>query len=130
MTQQGLLSTDPAERDDAVMSTSTNVRRLIALVIGLASITAGDRSITLDWALMIGVGVWAWIGHEIYGRAHAFGEASVLMPFSYAFILYLTIAGFLVFGTVPDTATLVGAAIIVASGLVIWWRERLKRSPD
>ena len=81
----------------------------------------------LDWALMCGVGLWAWIGHEIFGRAHAFAEASVLMPFSYAFILYLTVAGFLVFGTVPDTATLVGAAIIVASGLVIWWREQVKR---
>ena len=81
----------------------------------------------LDWALMCGVGLWAWIAHENVGRAHAFAEASVLMPFSYAFILYLTVAGLVVFGTVPDTATLVGAAIIVASGLVIWWREQVKR---
>lgn len=79
---------------------------------------------TFDWALMIGVGVWAWVGHEIYARAHAFAEASVLMPFSYAFILYLTLSGLIVFGTVPDGATLLGAAIIVGSGLVIWWRER------
>lgn len=80
-----------------------------------------------QWALMCTIGFWAWIGHEIFGRAHAFAEASVLMPFSYAFILYLTVAGFVVFGTVPDNAVLIGAAIIVGSGLVIWWREQAKR---
>ena len=79
-----------------------------------------------DWALMAGVGLWAWIGHEIYARAHAYAEASVLMPFSYAFILYLMVAGFLVFGTSPDGATLIGATIIVGSGLVIWWRANTK----
>lgn len=79
------------------------------------------------WVLLVGVGFLAWVGHEIFGRAHAFADASVLMPFSYAFILYLTLAGYLVFGTVPDTSTLIGAAIIVGSGLVIWWREQVKR---
>ncbi len=79
-----------------------------------------------DWAMMAAVGLWAWIGHELYARAHAFAEASVLMPFSYAFILYLTLAGLIFFGTVPDAATLIGATIIVVSGLVIWWRERTR----
>ncbi len=76
-----------------------------------------------EWTLLFCVGGFAWVGHEIYGRAHAFAEASVLIPFNYAFILYLTVAGYLVFGHVPDTPVLIGAAIIVGSGLVIWWRE-------
>lgn len=80
-----------------------------------------------DWALLLVVGIFAWTGHEIYSRAHAFAEASTLIPFNYAFILYVTIAGFVVFGTVPDTPTLIGAAIIIGSGLVIWWRETRAR---
>ena len=78
----------------------------------------------LGWCLMFGIGISAWAGHEIFSRAHAHAEAGVLMPFSYVFILYVTIGGFLVFGAVPDMPTLVGASIIIASGLLIWWRER------
>ncbi|MEM6387262.1 MAG: DMT family transporter [Pseudomonadota bacterium] len=78
---------------------------------------------SFEWGLLIAVGGFAWLGHEIYGRAHAFAEASVLIPFNYSFIVYLTIAGVIVFGDVPDAPVLIGAAIIIGSGLVIWWRE-------
>lgn len=76
-----------------------------------------------QWTLLLAIGGFAWVGHEIYGRAHAFAEASVLIPFNYSFIVYLTLAGYLFFGDVPDAMVLLGAGIIVGSGLVIWWRE-------
>lgn len=80
-----------------------------------------------DWLLLCATGGFAWIGHEIYGRAHAFAEASVLIPFNYSFIVYLTLAGMVVFGDVPDAFVLLGAAIIIGSGLVIWWRETRRK---
>ncbi|MFO6463066.1 DMT family transporter [Jannaschia sp. KMU-145] len=79
---------------------------------------------TLDWGLMIGLGAFAWLGHHFFGIAHGYAPSSVLMPFSYSFIIYLAVAGFLVFGTVPDAQTVIGACVIAAAGLVIWWRER------
>ena len=79
------------------------------------------------WMLLFAIGVFAWVGHEIYGRAHAFAEASVLIPFNYSFIIYLTLAGLVVFGDVPDALVLLGAAIIIGSGLVIWWRETRRK---
>lgn len=97
-----------------------------SLLLPGALLTWQTPSTTFSWIVMIGVGVWAWIGHEIYARAHAYAEASVLMPYSYVFILYLTLAGFVVFDAVPDMPTLLGATIIIGSGLVIWWRERKK----
>ena len=81
----------------------------------------------LEWAGMISIGLWAWTGHEMFSRAHLHAEAGVLSPFGYVFILYMSIGGYLLFGHLPDAATLVGAAIIVASGLLIWWREGKRR---
>lgn len=83
----------------------------------------------LDWALLIGLGLWGWGGHELLTRAHRFAPASTLMPFTYSFMIYLTIASYVVFDHLPDGATLLGAAVIVASGLTIWWRERRRASP-
>ena len=78
----------------------------------------------LDWALMLALGVWGWAGHQLFSHAHRFADASVLMPFTYSFLVYLTLLGFLVFGDLPDGPTVTGATIIVASGLIVWWRER------
>lgn len=95
-----------------------------AALLPFAVLTWTAPATLLDWGLLIGVGLWAWIGHEFFSRAHRYAEANVLTPFSYSFILYLTVSGYVVFGDVPDRMTLIGAAIIVVSGLVIWWREQ------
>ena len=78
----------------------------------------------LDLGLLILLGAAAWGGHELLTRAHRFAGATTLTPFTYSFILYLTVSGFLVFGVIPDGYTALGAGIVAASGLVIWWRER------
>lgn len=78
----------------------------------------------LNWTLMIGLGFWGWAGHELLTRAHGFAPAMTLMPYTYSFMLYLTLASWLVFGELPDFWVVVGAVIIVFSGLIIWLRER------
>jgi drug/metabolite transporter (DMT)-like permease len=83
-----------------------------------------------QWIALLSVGLLAWAGHEKFSRAHLHAEAGVLSPFGYVFILYMTLGGYLVFNSIPDAPTLVGAAIIVASGLLIWWREGKRRPHD
>ena len=78
---------------------------------------------TLTWALYLAIGAFAWTGHEIFARAHRYADVSLLMPFSYSYLVYMAGAGWLLFGALPDGMTLVGAGIIVVSGLIIWWRE-------
>lgn len=78
----------------------------------------------VDWTILVMLGVFAWAGHQLLIRANAYAPPSAVMPFSYSFIVYLTIWSALVFGQLPDGQTLVGAAIIVAAGLFIWFRER------
>lgn len=77
------------------------------------------------WLLVGGVGVIATISHLFLVFAFSKAPASVLAPLQYLEIVAATIFGFLVFGDFPDALKWVGIAIIVGSGLFIFWRERL-----
>lgn len=79
--------------------------------------------------IMIGVaiGVASTAGQWIVVLAFRYADASVLAPFSYSQLLWVTILGFLVFSEMPDVWTFVGAAIIIASGIYTAHRERARR---
>jgi len=74
------------------------------------------------------VGVASTAGQWIVVLAFRYADASVLAPFSYTQLLWVSILGFLVFGEVPDVWTVTGAIFIVASGLYTAHRERVRRS--
>ncbi|MEM1038649.1 MAG: DMT family transporter [Pseudomonadota bacterium] len=78
----------------------------------------------MDWAIMIGLGFFGWFGHELLTRAHEYAPASTLTPYTYAFILYLAIWSALVFNDWPTWSTVLGASIVIGSGIFIWLRER------
>ncbi|MCB1461578.1 MAG: DMT family transporter [Nitratireductor sp.] len=82
------------------------------------------------WWLMLGVGVMATISHLFLVYAFRKAPASVLAPLQYLEIVTATIFGFLVFSDFPDALKWLGIAIIVASGLFIFWRERLAAERD
>jgi drug/metabolite transporter (DMT)-like permease len=74
------------------------------------------------------IGVASTAGQWIVVLAFRYADASVLAPFSYTQLLWVSILGFLIFGEVPDVWTVCGAAIIVASGLYTAHREHVRRS--
>lgn len=74
--------------------------------------------------VLISLGVLGWAGHQLLTNAHRFGTANQLMPFTYSFLLFVAIWGYLLFGTVPDFGTILGAAVIMCAGLIIWRREQ------
>ena len=53
------------------------------------------------------------------------GTVAVISPFRYTRLVFGVLLGILVFGERLDMATAAGAAIVVASGLYVWWRETL-----
>jgi len=57
-------------------------------------------------------------------RSLKLAPASVVVPYQYSMIVWAVMFGYLVFGDVPQMATIAGAAIIIASGLYIFLRER------
>ena len=81
-----------------------------------------------DILLGLIIGVASTAGQWIVVLAFRYADASVLAPFSYIQLLWVTLLGFVIFGEVPDVWTVVGAAFIVASGLYTAHRERVRHS--
>jgi drug/metabolite transporter (DMT)-like permease len=57
-------------------------------------------------------------------RSLKLAPASVVVPYQYSMIVWAVMFGYFVFGDVPGMSTVAGAAIIIASGLYIFLRER------
>lgn len=79
-----------------------------------------------DLALSLVLGLVASIGQYMLVMAYRHAAASLLAPLSYAQLLWSSALGFLVFGAVPDRWTIIGALIIVASGIYIAQQARRK----
>jgi drug/metabolite transporter (DMT)-like permease len=102
-------------------------------IVGLCIISALVPSVWVapswhDILFGILVGVASTAGQWIVVLAFRYADASVLAPFSYTQLLWVSILGFLIFGEVPGIWTITGAAFIVASGLYTAHRERVRRS--
>jgi drug/metabolite transporter (DMT)-like permease len=83
----------------------------------------------LVWTMMVVVGAFGALGHWLLILAHARAPAPVLSPFIYTQIVWMIALGFVVFGDLPDRWTLVGAAVVIGSGLYLLYRERVRRAP-
>lgn len=79
---------------------------------------------TRQWLLLATLGFWGGLGHWLLILAHRSAPAAVLAPFIYLGLIWMSAAGFLVFGDVPTWWTLSGAAIVILSGLYLLARER------
>ncbi len=64
------------------------------------------------------------VGYQFIIMAMRIGDISYVAPFRYTGLIWSVLLGFLLFGDIPDTAMIVGAAIIVASGIYTLYRER------
>lgn len=84
----------------------------------------------LSWLIFLGVGIAAMIGHQISIVAHRYAPASVLAPFAYSQIVWMTLSSWLIFSQPPTVWLFVGGPIVIGSGLYIWMRERTLAKPS
>jgi len=101
---------------------ASGIATLALLPFGLPGWVWPD-SIT-GWLVLSFIGLFAAVGHAFAVTAHRYADASSLAPVTYMQAIYATFAGLVVFGNVPGWNTAVGTAIIIASGIYIWQRER------
>ncbi|MBI5263745.1 MAG: DMT family transporter [Bradyrhizobium sp.] len=112
---------------EAVLTTMT-----YSAITGLVLLTAMVPFVwvTPSWNdILFGIfiGFASTAGQWIVVLAFRYADASVLAPFQYTQLVWVSILGYLIFGEVPDGWTVVGAIFVVASGLYIAHRERVRR---
>ena len=74
--------------------------------------------------LLVLTGIIGFSGHQFMIAAHRYAPAAILSPFIYTELIWMIALGFIVFGDVPTQWTLLGAGIVIISGLYLIWRER------
>ncbi len=74
--------------------------------------------------LLVLSGLLGGIGQLCMTFSYRYAEPSLLAPFDYVAMVWAVALGFFLLGEVPQPLILLGAAIVVASGLFIVWRER------
>ena len=83
----------------------------------------GAAAVNLAGAMVFVIG-----GYICSVAAMRVGELGFVAPFRYTSLVIALVLGALVFGTFPDPVTLVGAAIVVTTGLYTLYREgRMRR---
>jgi drug/metabolite transporter (DMT)-like permease len=80
------------------------------------------------WTLLIGSGFFGALGHYFLIEAMRRAPASVVAPFSYSSLIWATLFGYLIWQDLPTANVWIGAALIIAAGLYIFVRERVKKA--
>ena len=76
--------------------------------------------------LMLALGGFGMSAHLLLTQAFRHAAPALLAPFSYCQIVFAGLLGLLIYGQVPDSASLLGIAIICLSGLGAAWMQRKK----
>lgn len=93
-----------------------------ALLPAMGGWTPIQPSMVLYLAL---AAVLVLIGYQFIIMAMRVGDISFIAPFRYTALLWAIALSIVIFGDFPDSAMIMGSAIIVASGLYTLYRERV-----
>lgn len=99
----------------------------LAIALLISGIHAHDAT---TWAMLVAIGVIGGIGQLGLTGALRFGPVSTVVPMDYSSLIWATLYGWFLLGTLPTPYTWAGAPVIIASGLYIVWREHRRGQPQ
>ncbi|MFT6582854.1 MAG: DMT family transporter [Alphaproteobacteria bacterium] len=118
---------DIASRKMTALESSTSILLTSSLIAMVGSLPAAPFGWIVpsigDLALGIVTGLCVCVGQYLMIDAFRYAEATVLAPMRYTAIIWSVILGYMVWGDLPDSWTVAGTAIVIASGLYILRRE-------
>jgi drug/metabolite transporter (DMT)-like permease len=97
---------------------------VLGFVLTIPGAIVGWRTPSVvDLGLLSCMGVLGLITQACYIKGMAEGDAAVMAPIDYTRLVFAVVLGYLLFGEVPDSLTMLGASVIIGSTLYITWRE-------
>ena len=81
-----------------------------------------------DLLLILGMAAVATTGHFLTGQAYRFAPAAVIAPFDYTMMVWGVLIGWIFWQEIPEAHVIVGATVIIASGLYLIYRESRARN--
>ena len=124
-------------RDLATRALSPGVPSIAVSIWAAVAVTAmglvgaaieGWQPVSLrEAALVLGAAAFLIVGYLFSVMVMRVGDIGLIAPFRYTALVWAILLGWLAFGALPDGLTLIGAGIVVASGLFTLWRERALR---
>ena len=130
-----------AARDLATRCIDKNVPSLMVTVCTAISISifgalcivplGGWQPVSMTSLLQILLAsVLVLIGYQAVILAMRMGEISFVAPFRYLSLIWSALLGLIVFGEIPDSWAIIGAAIVIASGIYTFYRENKRRAAE
>lgn len=118
-----------------VLARTDSTQSMMVWLLAMMALGAGAIAWP-DWVplrgadawLILGVGIAGALGQYAITEAFRLGEASLIAPLEYTALLWGVILDATLWGVLPDQVTWLGAAIIIASGLYLLHRERVRAS--
>jgi drug/metabolite transporter (DMT)-like permease len=114
----------PAAIPSLLVSTSTSLAVTLSGAVLIAPLGGWQPVSTENLLLLASAAVLILFGYQFIVLSTREGEMSYIAPFRYTSLLWSILLGYWIFADIPDTAMIVGASIIVASGLYTLYREQ------
>ncbi|MSP48097.1 MAG: DMT family transporter [Alphaproteobacteria bacterium] len=97
------------------------------VVFSISLLFAWTTPDLIDFLILASLGLGGGVAQYWYSLSLRYAPSALIAPLGYTSLLWMTAAGLLVWDEVPTAATMIGAAIICASGLYILYREARRR---
>ncbi|WP_284269324.1 DMT family transporter [Mesorhizobium huakuii] len=115
----------PQTTPTMLVSTATALAMTVVGAVLLSPMGGWTPMTGKSTALLALAAVLVLIGYQFIIMAMRSGEISFIAPFRYTALLWSILLGLIVFGDIPDMPMIVGATIVVGSGLYALYRERV-----
>lgn len=119
--------------DQTISSLVIALTNAAFVLVGALALSAFEGWIAIGWTeylLLGGAGCFLILGYLLIVDAFRHGDLATVGPFRYTGLIWALAAGFLIWGDIPNLLAWAGIVIVVASGLYVLHRERLKARDD
>jgi len=114
----------PLGNDETILSLALYPTISNLILVAIPTFTFLDIPSINHWLIFLIIGIFSTAGLIFTAQAYRKANASIVSPAQYSQILWGIGFGYFIFNDMPDTITLLGAAVIISSGLYLVYSER------